>query len=515
MSRLLLGLLLLVMAPTVMAVSVTVLRLKPIKQGVVLQLQSKAVLPKPTIHQEHDHTQVCLPDGATIAPIWRYKMAVEAHAIKTIIGSAHCLTIATSKPLFPAVNPSHNGWSIVLSQQSPEKMVSLNVAGADVKQLILQLARHGHHNIIISPQVSGKITIHLDKVSWQQALSAILRSQNLLMVMHDNITMIGPAPQLIKQQEQWQSSAEKLAAVAPTTTHYFHLHYVLAKTLAKEITQAKQRYLTVQGGVSVDERTNTLAVFDTAPAVKRVVDLVKQIDRPVPAVHIAARLVLVDQSALHELGVLLHQQGDASGGLGSVGKLSVNAPLADAAGVLGVSLGTLPGGAWLDWELQALEMQGQGEIIASPELTVNNLHEASIEQGDDVPFQVSAGSSGATSIQFKKAVLGLNVTPHISSDGYVVLKLKVNKDSVTKQKGTAGDVPIVATSVIQTTVRVKSGRTAVLGGIKLSQLSDTKRQVPILGDLPVLGSLFRSHSQSYKTSELLIFITPTVIKSGV
>lgn len=494
---------------------ITQLAIKPSTTGTVVLMQYQGQVGRPTVHTRGQ--QIILVFHHTrLATLWRQPIPWQGkvqHLQGQQQGDNTQLILTLKQPMKLHLHQHDQCW--LLSLQTPQSvsgLVTLNVQQADLAKVISTLAAYSHQSLVLSPEVKGNITVHLHNVPWHKALQTVLLSHDLLMAEDNNVLYIGPVDSVLKHLKDWHQASEQQAALAALQSAILPLHYAKAQVLATQLNKGAVKLLSKRGQAAIDQRTNTLLIRDIPARLHVIEDWVHHVDRPVSQVHIKARIVLVNESAVKEFGALLNQRGEASGGFGSIGKLAVNTPLLDPAGALGMSLGTLPGGAWLDWELQALSAAGQGEVIASPSLTVSNRQSASIEQGDDVPYQVSAGSSGATAVQFKKAVLGLSVTPQVTAGHNVVLALQVNKDSVTRNKGAAGDVPIVATSVIKTTVQVASGQTIVLGGIKLLQHRQDNRTIPGLGKLPVIGALFSHRADDLAHSELLIFITPTIIK---
>ncbi len=284
-----------------------------------------------------------------------------------------------------------------------------------------------------------------------------------------------------------------------------------------------------RGGVTVDERTNTLLIRDTLASIDEARKTINALDVPVKQVLIESRMVTVLDNVDEQLGVRwgFSDRNDDNGISGSIegadtiaggiipsigDRLNVNLPVAStAAGSIGFQVASLVDGTILDLELSALESENKGEIIASPRITVANQHEAYIEQGTEIPY-VQATSSGATSVEFKKAVLSLKVTPHITPDNRIILDLVVTQDTRGETVSTStGDAVAIDTQEIKTQVLVENGETIVLGGIFQQTSSDGVTKIPLFGDLPVVGALFRNTSQLQQKRELLIFVTPKII----
>jgi len=390
----------------------------------------------------------------------------------------------------------------------PQHLITLNFQQMPIRGVLQQLAQFAHINCVISPKVSGNISLYLDEVTWQQALATILQSQGLAKRFVDGVWYIAPASAIANQEKALLDVATQSQELAPLQVEFFKLRYAKASDIAKILNDSNGSFVGKRGQVLVDKRTNSLIVRDTEPNIEEISNLINKLDQPLEQVHITAKIMVVDQTALQELGVMINGHGGGSAP-GDVTNALVNLPVTNPAGVIGAALGVLPGGLKLNVEIQALESEGDGQVISEPELTVSNNQQASIEQGSEIPFQTST-PSGATQVEFKKAVLGLEVTPQITPDHHLVLNLTVTNDAVTKNKGTAQNIPIIAASSIHTRVLVNNGQTVVLGGIHLQEEREDERRVPWLGKLPVLGWLFRNKSKTFKDSELVVFVTPTI-----
>jgi len=393
-----------------------------------------------------------------------------------------------------------------------EESLSLNFNDAPVTGILRTIAKLAQHNLLLADDVQGNMSLFVKKMNWPAALQLVLQSQHLqLQELNANTWYISKA----KDQNASVSNVNTFNRVTPArplSTRFFSIHYADPEAVLQLI-QNNRALLPPEGQASIDRRTSTLVVSATEAQLSEIEKLLNTIDVPVPQVQIDARIVVVNKSALQALGVVLGQgENNPINLLGSIQKVAIRAPLIDPAGVLGFSLGSL-NGQQLDLELQALETSGDGKIIAAPNLTVSNNQEAYIEEGNDVPYQTST-SSGATQIEFKKAVLGLKVTPQITGHGMLDLALQVNKDSVTARSASAGDVPIIATAELHTNLLVRDGQTVVLGGIYTEEKSLDHRGVPVLSGIPGLGWLFRSQRVSDKYTDLLVFITPRILSSS-
>jgi len=378
--------------------------------------------------------------------------------------------------------------------------------------------------LITSDTVAGNITLRLDGVPWDQALDIILKVKGLDKRMQGNILMVAPNDELAEREAKNLLAQQQVEELAPLYSEYVQINYAKAVEFAELIKNEDTSILSERGSVSVDERTNTLLIRDTTKSIEDIKRMVNILDIPVRQVIIEARMVTVKDNINEELGIrwgVTNTDGEfgTSGslegtsvsnniatntGVGNVpnltDRLNVNLPVASPAGALAFQVARLADGTILDLELSAMEQESKGEIIASPRITTANQKEAYIEQGVEIPYQ-EAASSGATSTQFKKAVLSLTVTPHITPDNKIILDLVVTQDTIsTVQSGTA---PAIDTQRIGTQVLVNNGETIVLGGIYQQSIISSVSKVPVLGDIPYFGWLFRNTSQFNEKKELL------------
>jgi type IV pilus assembly protein PilQ len=306
------------------------------------------------------------------------------------------------------------------------------------------------------------------------------------------------------------------------------VNYAKAAELAALLKNDENSILSSRGGVSVDERTNTLLIRDTAKSIEDIKRMINVLDVPVRQVVIESRMVTVKDNINEELGIRwgitdnnadLATSGTLTGADSAntgvipalADRLNVNLPVANPAGSIAFQVARLADGTILDLELSAMENENKGEIIASPRITTANQKEAYIEQGVEIPYQ-EAASSGATSTQFKKAVLSLTVTPHITPDDRIILDLVVTQDTVSSVQN--GSAPAIDTQRIGTQVLVNNGETIVLGGIYQQSIISTVSKVPVLGDIPYFGWMFRNSNNFNEKKELLIFVTPRIVTEG-
>jgi type IV pilus assembly protein PilQ len=430
--------------------------------------------------------------------------------------------------------------------------LTLNFQDIDVRSVLQLLADTSGQNIVVSDSVTGSLTLRLQNVPWDQALDIVLRTKGLDKRRQDNVIIIGPTEELATREKSELAARKDLQELAPVHTEFLQVNYAKVSDLAKLIKasgSSKDSMLSSRGSLSIDDRTNTLLVQDTAEKLVDIRRMVQTLDVPVKQVLIEARIVVVSDTFERDLGArfgvtsatangsngLLAVTGNGQGsdtmvqsaisnltGTGQTGPVTVpalanryqvNLPAANTAGSIGISL--LGGSYLVDLELSAAQSEGRGEVISSPRVITANQKQAVILQGTEIPYQESA-SSGATTTQFKNAVLSLKVTPLITPDNRVVMDIDVSDDTVGQlvQSATGGAVPSIDTRQVTTQVLVNDGQTVVLGGILETTKTHSVDKVPYLGDIPVLGHLFKSTTDINNKTELLIFITPKILREG-
>ncbi|WP_309266324.1 type IV pilus secretin PilQ [Aeromonas salmonicida] len=426
-------------------------------------------------------------------------------------------------------------------KQYQGKPISLNFQDIPVRTVLQLIADFNNLNLVTTDSVAGNITLRLDGVPWEQALDIILKVRGLDKRLDNNILLVAPAEEIALREKQQLESRNQVAELAPLYTEYLQINYAKATEVASLLSSENTKLLSARGAVSVDERTNVLVVKDTADVISNIKRMLDILDIPVKQVVIEARMVTIDDGFDEALGVrwgvtkndghgngtsgtIEGNDGSGNGNLnldGSINtnmtrpdvadRLNVNLPVTNAAGTLAFQVARLADGTLLDLELSALEKESKAEIIASPRVTTANQKPALIEQGTEIPY-VESSSSGATSVTFKKAVLSLKVTPQITPDNRVILDLTVTQDTKgeTVPTGTGDAVSINAQS-ITTQVLVNNGETLVLGGIYQQTIKSDVSKVPLLGDIPGLGVLFRKTTSENKKRELLIFVTPKIV----
>lgn len=419
-------------------------------------------------------------------------------------------------------------------EQYTGERLSLNFQNIEVRAVLQLLADFTGLNMVTSDSVKGNLTLRLKNVPWDQALDIILKAKGLGMRRDGNVVMVAPAAEIAAREKLELEASKQIQQLAPLRSESIQVNYAKAAEIAKLLKAKGNSLLSDRGNISVDDRTNKLLVQDTQENLDAIAALVNELDVPVRQVLIESRIVLASNNFSKELGVKFGvSRNDISGNrqiavsgdnnattqilngdtLTAPDRLNVNLPvttLASTAGTVGLALAKLPFGTLLELELSAAQAEGRTEIISSPRVITSNQKEATIEQGAEIPYQ-QATSSGATNVSFKKAVLSLKVTPQITPDDRIIMDLEVNKDSPDFANQVLG-VPPINTQKVTTQVLVDNGETVVLGGVYQQTKSHQINRVPFFGDLPVVGALFRHRFSQDDKSELLIFVTPKIVK---
>lgn len=484
-----------------------------------------------------DQQILCLPVGAALPP---YRIAAISDAAVTL---EHGLPDGRSQrsTLWPGndhVMLSDNSMlsaAPMPSNQVTDTRLSLHLKDIELRALLPTLARCARINLVLSDSVKGKLSADLNQLSWQQTLTALLRSKRFAQQQIGAVLWIA-TPQELAQHAK---DTPPPSADQPLQGKLFQLNYQKADIVRKLLhigpdgrTQAHEHsLLSARGSAIVDAHSNQLLITDTAAALARVGDLIEKIDIASRQVLIQANIVEADYQFSRNLGVRL---GFSSGGNGAAlgnayastspdasataknaaaERSAVNLPARAIAGLdagrLALSLFNASAGRFLTLELSALEADGKGRIVSNPRVVTTNQQAALIEQGEEMPYQQAAGN-GVTATSFKKANLRLEVTPQITPDGQIILKVDINKDS--RGQETPGGLAI-NTKHVRTQVQVENGGTVMIGGIYTETNATSAVKVPLLGDLPLIGNLFKNSSQINDKTELLIFLTPKIVGS--
>ncbi|MBT8109045.1 MAG: type IV pilus secretin PilQ [Gammaproteobacteria bacterium] len=439
------------------------------------------------------------------------------------------------------------------SKEYEGQRLTLNFQDIETRAVLQLLAETSGKNIVVSDTVQGNVTLRLRNVPWDQALDIVMTTKGLDMRQNGNVIMVAPAEEIAARETADLEAQLAIAELEPMYSEFLQVNYAKAADLAALIGGGGEgTLLSDRGTIAVDDRTNTLLIQDTAERLQNIRRMVRTLDIPIKQVLIESRIVIVNDDFSRDLGVRLgvtaYNENSTDGvtvisgsgvgtdtminsaldnladpGNGTIfpidlpelnNRYNVSVPIADAAGRF--SLAVLESDYLVDLELTALEAEGRGEIVSTPRVITANQKEARIEQGVEIPFQ-QAASSGATTVQFKKAVLSLTVTPQITPDNNIIMDLLVSKDNVgavISTGGLGGTVPSIDTRQVQTQVLVADGQTVVLGGIYETERRETINKVPLLGDIPGVGHLFKSTQRINDKAELLIFVTPRILAEG-
>ena len=457
------------------------------------------------------------------------------------------------KPLTPAATAAQ----ALQKKQYTGQKISLNFQSIDIRAVLAILADSSGKNLVVSDAVNGNITLRLQDVPWDQALDIILKTKGLATRQFGNVMMVGTANEIANQEQAEAAAQQSLAQVEPLESAFIQVNYAKATDLATLIKgSGANSMLSKRGNLSVDDRTNTLLVQDTSENIASIRAMVDKLDVAVKQVLIESRIVIANNDFNRQLGAQLGYSGSrltnnglitTSGSLNGtdtivnnfitsnnaaltainagttpvplitpfsvpsqINRLNVNLPAPAGGGSLAFSV--LRGNSLIDLEISALQSEGQGEIVSSPRVMTADQKLAHIEQGVQIPYQ-QASASGATTTSFKNAVLSLDVTPQITPDSRINMELEVHDDAVGQnvQSATGGAVPTIDTRDVKTTVLVNDGDTVVLGGIYETTENTSVSKVPLLGDLPLLGWLFRNTQTTNNKNELLIFVTPKIV----
>ncbi|WP_290907584.1 type IV pilus secretin PilQ [Halomonas sp.] len=407
--------------------------------------------------------------------------------------------------------------------------ITLNFQDIEVRSVLAIIADFTGLNLVASDSVQGRVTLNLEDVPWDQALDLVLKSHGLASRQEGNVIVVAPASELANIERQELEAREQMEVLAPLTTEYIQVRYARAADLAA-LLRGGQGFglLSERGRVAIDPRTNTLLIQDTADQIDEIMRTLDRLDVAVRQVQIEARIVIASDSATRELGVNWGVSspdrraggrldlGGASDGtpISGLGGLAVDFGSTDrgVGGMTSFAFGYLSGDVLLDLELRAMESEGRSYTISQPRVITANQRTAVIKQGQERAFRESA-ASGAAAVDFKEAVLSLEVTPQITPDNRIIMDVAITNDTFGEFQ--PGEEPPINKNEIETQVLVDNGETVVLGGILQTEELRNLVKTPFLGDLPVLGHLFRYTQQSNEKVELLVFITPRILDDGV
>ncbi len=470
----------------------------------------------------------------------------QARRYKSILMMLMSPAIMMSSTVYSAVTDDISGVVHQASAEERKKSLSFYFQNIEVRSLLQLIAKSSGFNFIISDLVKGNVTLNLKNVTWQQALSVILKTQGLTSRQVGNVIYISTIEDITTNEAKILQSADSMSNIQPLKSAFVTLKYATAKDIADVLKGATGNLLSTRGQVSIDSRTNSIIIRDTAENLRAILPEIKKLDIPAKQVLIEARIVNIDILYEEQLGVRFGTsntrslsgslaganqlaQGTSVANVGTLGvlgatpaqRLNFNVPAAalfngQSPGSIGLALAHL-GKVYLDLELSALEGESHAKIIASPRVVTSNQQKAIIQTGEEIPYQEST-SSGATSVSFKKAVLSLEIIPQITPNNKIVLKLKATQDSRgtntaigATSSGTPITIPAINTQEVQSNVLLNDNETIVVGGVYKEIKRNTWDRIPFFGTLPVIGNFFSHKGVNNEKHELLIFITPKII----
>ena len=455
------------------------------------------------------------------------QLAIATQGAYAMISSQSGRTLTVEvQPASQESEPSH-----ATGESFNGERLSLNFQDIEVRSVLATLAEFTGLNLVASDSVTGRVTLNLNDVPWDQALALILQSQGLSSREQGNVIVVAPASELAELERQELEARNQRETLSPLVTEFIEIKYARAEDLALLLRGGDGDgfgLLTERGRVSIDNRTNTLLVQDTADQVRDIVRTIDRLDVAVRQVQIEARIVIARDTASRELGInwgMSSTRGFQEGESGAFNRRDINpdginraqgglaVDLGAASGPgTGFSFGYLSGDILLDLELRALESEGKSQTISQPRIITANQRTARISQGEERAFQSVDGNDNPDT-EFKEAELSLEVTPQITPDNRIIMDLVIKNDSFRESE--FGGEPPIDTNQIETQVLVDNGQTVVLGGILTTEELRQIAKTPLLGDIPLLGRLFRYTEESNEKVELLVFITPRLLDDGL
>ena len=424
----------------------------------------------------------------------------------------------------------------MLSAQADNKVFSLRLKQAPLVPTLQHLAAEQHTNLLIDDELDSTITLQLEQTDLDQVLRSVAKIKQLNLWQENGIYYLNKMDNNAKFAMPMNTPeiAGNFAEVSPMSTESnietatIKLHYAKASEVMKSLTAGNGALVSDFGRLTFDDRSNVLIVQDSNKSIRNIRKLVAELDKPIEQIAIEARIVTINDESLRELGVRWGIFEPASASHRVAGSLAANG-FTDISNHLNVNFATTTtpagsvalqvakiNGRLLDLELTALEQEKNVEIIASPRLLTTNKKSASIKQGTEIPYVVTNGKNDTQSVEFREAVLGLEVTPHISHNNAILLDLIVSQNSPGNRVsyGENSEVVSIDKQEIQTQVFAKDGETIVLGGVFHDTITQGTNKVPVLGDIPWLGKLFSNKSERHQKRELVIFVTPRILKNG-
>ncbi|EMS5952807.1 type IV pilus secretin PilQ [Neisseria gonorrhoeae] len=529
------------------------------KNAGIIELAALGFAGQPDISQQHDHIIVTLKNHTLPTALQRsldvadFKTPVQKVTLKRLNNDTQLIITTTGN--WELVNksaaPGYFTFQVLPKKQNLEsggvnnapktftgRKISLDFQDVEIRTILQILAKESGMNIVASDSVSGKMTLSLKDVPWDQALDLVMQARNLDMRQQGNIVNIAPRDELLAKDKAFLQAEKDIADLGALYSQNFQLKYKNVEEFRSilrldnaDTTGNRNTLVSGRGSVLIDPATNTLIVTDTRSVIEKFRKLIDELDVPAQQVMIEARIVEAADGFSRDLGVKFGATGKkklknetsafgwgVNSGFGGDGKweaqTKINLPVAAAANSISL-VRAISSGA-LNLELSASESLSKTKTLANPRVLTQNRKEAKIESGYEIPFTVTTASGGgnSTNTELKKAVLGLTVTPNITPDGQIIMTVKINKDSPAQCASGNNTILCISTKSLNTQAMVENGGTLIVGGIYEENNGNTLTKVPLLGDIPVIGNLFKTRGKKTDRRELLIFITPRIIDTA-
>lgn len=529
------------------------------KNAGIIELAALGFAGQPDISQQHDHIIVTLKNHTLPTALQRsldvadFKTPVQKVTLKRLNNDTQLIITTTGN--WELVNksaaPGYFTFQVLPKKQNLEsggvnnapktftgRKISLDFQDVEIRTILQILAKESGMNIVASDSVSGKMTLSLKDVPWDQALDLVMQARNLDMRQQGNIVNIAPRDELLAKDKAFLQAEKDIADLGALYSQNFQLKYKNVEEFRSilrldnaDTTGNRNTLVSGRGSVLIDPATNTLIVTDTRSVIEKFRKLIDELDVPTQQVMIEARIVEAANGFSRDLGVKFGATGrkklknetsafgwGVNSGFGGGDKweaqTKINLPVAAAANSISL-VRAISSGA-LNLELSASESLSKTKTLANPRVLTQNRKEAKIESGYEIPFTVTTASGGgnSTNTELKKAVLGLTVTPNITPDGQIIMTVKINKDSPAQCASGSNTILCISTKSLNTQAMVENGGTLIVGGIYEENNGNTLTKVPLLGDIPVIGNLFKTRGKKTDRRELLIFITPSIIDTA-
>lgn len=529
------------------------------KNAGIIELAALGFAGQPDISQQHDHIIVTLKNHTLPTALQRsldvadFKTPVQKVTLKRLNNDTQLIITTTGN--WELVNksaaPGYFTFQVLPKKQNLEsggvnnapktftgRKISLDFQDVEIRTILQILAKESGMNIVASDSVNGKMTLSLKDVPWDQALDLVMQARNLDMRQQGNIVNIAPRDELLAKDKAFLQAEKDIADLGALYSQNFQLKYKNVEEFRSilrldnaDTTGNRNTLVSGRGSVLIDPATNTLIVTDTRSVIEKFRKLIDELDVPAQQVMIEARIVEAADGFSRDLGVKFGATGrkklknetsafgwGVNSGFGGGDKweaqTKINLPVAAAANSISL-VRAISSGA-LNLELSASESLSKTKTLANPRVLTQNRKEAKIESGYEIPFTVTTASGGgnSTNTELKKAILGLTVTPNITPDGQIIMTVKINKDSPAQCASGSNTILCISTKSLNTQAMVENGGTLIVGGIYEENNGNTLTKVPLLGDIPVIGNLFKTRGKKTDRRELLIFITPRIIDTA-